>query len=388
MSDPKYNEGMRLVAPILVQTDIGEVEGRVGDYLVITGGGRQVVMSEEEYLKGLGNGPLEMPADSGESNYPEMPDSSISPDQLEKGPGGLKAILGKFRREKVGTRTIVSVTEEGFREVLSPREPAVLEEGIVLDDDNHSEIPNSSVQPDPLKKSGFFRSLFRRQKTEPAPILEGPEASESSEMVDVVSEVVLGVSDCTPGPEADRDEPLPALAPETETAQESSHKESYLESVLAGLEPKGMAKIPDREICHTLPLRFGPKVPVPSPYLPHAPEAPPAVDTEWIDTIFGTTEPAVAEGSVELDTDPEDTRITLTDQANRDLGKLERAALANLAPPIRKKSGPLAALFPEKGVSSPKKGKKRSVVLPFQKKAAALIEPKKEKYEWVPVDWI
>lgn len=47
--DERPVTAVRLAGSILVETGQGEVEGKLGDYLVVTTAGRQVVMSDEEY---------------------------------------------------------------------------------------------------------------------------------------------------------------------------------------------------------------------------------------------------------------------------------------------------------------------------------------------------
>lgn len=287
MSDSTYSGGLRLVAPALVQTESGEVEGRAGDYLVITTTGTQLVMSEAEYLQGSGAESLKVPVDC---NSPEIPDSSVPPDQ----PGGrFRSLLGRLRRERVPVRTVVSVTEEGFRTI----EP------------NHSEIPNSS---DP-EEVGIFDRFFGGQTRETVRLLEGtPET---------YVPVPGGIEPASKW-EVDPETPVPAV------------------SLDAGVpEPEGMSDSPTLDICHNLP-----EPEEPSPY-----------------------------------------GIPMNDQANRKLVKLEQVAMANIGTVLKRRNGPLGFLVPGKKAAAPKK---RKVMLPFQKKKAAIAaESLKEKYEWVPIEW-
>ncbi len=432
MSDLKCNMGVKLVAPILVQTDIGEVEGRVGDYLVITAEGNQVVMSENEYLNLCGNETLRAPIDSGECNYPEIPDSSIPFNQSEKKAGGLRSVLGKLKPKGTPPRTVMSVAEEGFQEVPPLPDPAILEENLVSNDSNSSEIPNSSVQSSPPKKRGLLGLIFKRQKTD-----IGVESMD--ETLNYVPESEDGLNKFVPVPAelSDMDKERSVVGPGPETTTEPPKKMSFLDSIIedlnlktdSGSEQEGMTKIQSSEICHTPPAPAEPQctgaeeAPAPTylkasttsphgphtlgtplqkarkghvpPFFPRTPETPPPLDwdvSKILNDIFCAPNlPQTPETLPLAEPDPEEegSGVVLTNRANRDLEKLERAALANLAPPVKKKTGPPGFPFSgKKDAPSSKKGKKRSVVLPFQKKATTLVEPKKEKYEWVPIDWI
>ncbi len=84
--------GVKLAAPVLVVTDRGEVEARAGDYLAVTEDGRQVVMTEAEYLAASGTAPVE-------STAVGIPEAPVSKSPVKREPA-VPSFLGSLLKRK------------------------------------------------------------------------------------------------------------------------------------------------------------------------------------------------------------------------------------------------------------------------------------------------
>lgn len=382
-SDDHSFSALLLVSPILVQTDRGEVEAKAGEYLVVTAAGRQMVMSGDELE-------AHMREPTGERVSPV---ERVLPVEPKRG-----SILERLRRGKAPDRVVMSVTEEGFQEVSLPDPEPVVEEPAVQE----TEVP---LVEQKKKKKGVFASLRGMRVSGIARIVKKPVEVEENPMPITGPTFTEKI-----GPELDTELPNEEVSEPESVGVEVVVAEPLPELELELDEEDGMEEVLEDlvvrpEVTPRIPAIGDPPIPVSESPLDLS-----AIKTGLLESFFGKATPTTGvrmpfapKGMTKRQNPdichnlspvpvPGESRewepfMPLSDVANRDLARMERAALENIGPPAEPKPGLFG--FGRSGKSSvPKKGKKKTMVLPFQKKAVALVEPKKKKYEWVPIDWI
>lgn len=139
--------GVRLAAPVLVVTDRGEVDGRPGDYLVIAEDGRQMIMTEAEFMAATG---------AVESSSPGIPEAESSPAPVRKGPAFIYSLGWRKRTVKPADAQVLEdppaeeVPDEVMTEIQDPVFCHSLPEA--------PPEPEAPVRPPPPSQEG--RSLF------------------------------------------------------------------------------------------------------------------------------------------------------------------------------------------------------------------------------------